>query len=174
MNLPPELRFNFEINGIAREVVGKANGNTLDSQIEDRCYQVFESMTPGEDLFIVLDGQMLRGTALMSGHNLLVGVNGLFFTVFDSQSAQSSQIDQNSGTVQATMTGRVIQILAKPGDQVVKGDPIVVLEAMKMEHSLTAPVTGQVRTLDTNLDQLVEQGLIVATIDPEPTPLSES
>jgi len=174
LNLPPELRFNFEINGIAREVVGKANGNTLDSQIEDRCYQVFESMTPGEDLFIVLDGQMLRGTALMSGHNLLVGVNGLFFTVFDSQSAQSSQIDQNSGTVQATMTGRVIQILAKPGDQVVKGDPIVVLEAMKMEHSLTAPVTGQVRTLDTNLDQLVEQGLIVATIDPEPTPLSES
>ena len=155
-------------------MVAKANGNTLDSQIEDRCYQVFESMTPGEDLFIVLDGQMLRGTAFMSGHNLLVGVNGLFFTVTDSQSAQSSQIDQNSGTVQATMTGRVIQILAKPGDQVVKGDPIVVLEAMKMEHSLTAPVTGHVRTLDTNLDQLVEQGLIVATIDPEPTPLSES
>jgi biotin carboxyl carrier protein len=72
------------------------------------------------------------------------------------------------------MTGRVIQILAKPGDQVVKGDPIVVLEAMKMEHSLTAPVTGQVRTLGTNLDQLVEQGVIVATIDSEPTPLSES
>jgi biotin carboxyl carrier protein len=45
---------------------------------------------------------------------------------------------------------------------------------MKMEHSLTAPVTGQVRTLDTNLDQLVEQGLIVATIDPEPTPLTEN
>jgi len=35
-------------------------------------------------------------------------------------------------------------------------------------------VTGQVRTLDTNLDQLVEQGVIVATIDSEPTPLTES
>jgi len=173
MNLPPELRFNFEIDGIAREVVAKANGNTLDAQIEDRCCRVFESMTPGEDLFIVLDGQILRGTALMSGQNLLAGVNGLFFTVSDSQSAQSSQIDQNSGTVQATMTGRVIQILAKPGDQVVKGDPVVVLEAMKMEHNLTAPVTGQVRTLDTNLDQFVEQGHILATIDPEPAPLTE-
>jgi len=173
MNLPPELRFNFEIDGVAREVVAKANGNTLDAQIEDRCCRVFESMTPGEDLFIVLDGQILRGTALMSGQNLLAGVNGLFFTVSDSQSAQSSQIDQNSGTVQATMTGRVIQILAKPGDQVVKGDPVVVLEAMKMEHNLTAPVTGQVRTLDTNLDQFVEQGHILATIDPEPAPLTE-
>ncbi len=173
MNLPPELRFNFEIDGIAREVVAKANGNTLDAQIEDRCCRVFESMTPGEDLFIVLDGQILRGTALMSGQNLLAGVNGLFFTVSDSQSAQSSQIDQNSGTVQATMTGRVIQILAKPGDQVVKGDPVIVLEAMKMEHNLTAPVTGQVRTLDTNLDQFVEQGHILATIDPEPAPLTE-
>ncbi len=173
MNLPPELRFNFEIDGIAREVVAKANGNTLDAQIEDRCCRVFESVTPGEDLFIVLDGQILRGTALMSGQNLLAGVNGLFFTVSDSQSAQSSQIDQNSGTVQATMTGRVIQILAKPGDQVVKGDPVIVLEAMKMEHNLTAPVTGQVRTLDTNLDQFVEQGHILATIDPEPAPLTE-
>lgn len=173
MNLPPELRFNFEIDGVAREVVAKANGNTLDAQIEDRCCRVFESMTPGEDLFIVLDGQILRGTALMSGQNLLAGVNGLFFTVSDSQSAQSSQIDQNSGTVQATMTGRVIQILAKPGDQVAKGDPVIVLEAMKMEHNLTAPVTGQVRTLDTNLDQFVEQGHILATIDPEPAPLTE-
>ncbi len=173
MNLPPELRFNFGIDGVAREVVAKANGNTLDAQIEDRCCRVFESVTPGEDLFIVLDGQILRGTALMSGQNLLAGVNGLFFTVSDSQSAQSSQIDQNSGTVQATMTGRVIQILAKPGDQVVKGDPVIVLEAMKMEHNLTAPVTGQVRTLDTNLDQFVEQGHILATIDPEPAPLTE-
>jgi acetyl/propionyl-CoA carboxylase alpha subunit len=131
-------------------------------------------MTPGEDLFIVLDGQMLRGTLLMSGQNLFAGVNGLFFTVSDSQSAQSSEIDQNSGTVQATMTGRVIQILAKPGDQVVKGDPVVVLEAMKMEHSLTVPVTGQVRTLDANLGQLVEQGHILVTINPEPTPLTEN
>jgi biotin carboxyl carrier protein len=72
------------------------------------------------------------------------------------------------------MTGRVIQILAKPGDQVVKGDPVVVLEAMKMEHSLTVPVTGQVRTLDANLGQLVEQGHILVTINPEPTPLTEN
>lgn len=117
---------------------------------------------------------MLRGTLLMSGENLFVGVNGLFFTVSDSRSAQSSQIDQNSGTVQATMTGRVIQILVKPGDQVTKGDPVVVLEAMKMEHSLTAPVTGQVRTVDTDLDQLVEQGNILATIDTAHTSLTEN
>ena len=50
------------------------------------------------------------------------------------------------------MTGRVIQILVKLGDQVDKGDPVVVLEAMKMEHSLTAPITGKVSTLDTELN----------------------
>jgi len=174
LNLPPELRFNFEMDGVACEVIAKASGNTLETQIDGRCCRVFESMTPDEDLFIVHDGQMLRGTLLMSGENLFVGVNGLFFTVSDSRSAQSSQIDQNSGTVQATMTGRVIQILVKPGDQVTKGDPVVVLEAMKMEHSLTAPVTGQVRTVDTDLDQLVEQGNILATIDTAHTSLTEN
>ena len=117
---------------------------------------------------------MIRGTVLMSNHNLLVGVDGLFFKISDSRSTESSRIDRISGSIQATMTGRVIQILVKPGDQVNKGDPVVVLEAMKMEHSLTAPVTGQVGILDTNLNQLVEQGQIVATIEPEATPFSES
>ena len=131
-------------------------------------------MNTGEDLFVVLDGKMIRGTVLPSNHNLFVGVNGLFVKISNARSTQSSQIDQTSGTVLATMTGRVIQILVKPGDQVTKGDPVVVLEAMKMEHSLTAPVTGQVGTLDTDLNQLVEQGHIVATIEPETTPLSES
>ena len=131
-------------------------------------------MDPGQDLFIVLDGQMIRGTVLRSNQNLFVGVDGLFFKISNSRSTESCQIDQISGSVQATMTGRVIQILVNPGDQVDKGDPIVVLEAMKMEHSLTAPVTGQVDTLDTALNQLVEQGHIVATIEPEATPLSES
>ena len=131
-------------------------------------------MNPGEDLFIVLDGQMIRGTVLMSNLNLFVGVDGLFFKISDSRSTESSRIDQISGSIQATMTGRVIQILVKPGDQVNRGDPVVVLEAMKMEHSLPAPITGQVDTLDTALNQLVEQGHIVATIEPTATPLSES
>ena len=174
MNLPPELRFNFEMDGIAREVVANVDGDTLEARIDGCCYQVFESMNPGEDLFIVLDGKMIRGTVLLSNHNLFVGVDGLFVRVSTVRSTESSQIDQISGTVLATMTGRVIQILVKPGDQVNKGDPVVVLEAMKMEHSLTAPVTGQVGTLDADLNQLVEQGHIVATIEPEAKPLSES
>ena len=174
LNLPPELRISFEMDGIAQEVVANVSGDTLEARIGGRCYRIFESINPGEDLFIVLDGQMIRGTVLMSNQNLLVGVDGLFFKISDSRSTESSRIDQISGSIQATMTGRVIQILVKLGDQVDKGDPVVVLEAMKMEHSLTAPVTGKVSTLDTALNQLVEQGYTVATIEPEPTPLSES
>ena len=172
--MPPELRISFEMDGIAQEVVANVSGDTLEARIDGRCYRIFESINPGEDLFIVLDGQMIRGTVLMSNQNLLVGVDGLFFKISDSRSTESSRIDQISGSIQATMTGRVIQILVKLGDQVDKGDPVVVLEAMKMEHSLTAPVTGKVSTLDTDLNQLVEQGYTVATIEPEPTPLSES
>ena len=63
--------------------------------------------------------------------------------------------------------------MIKKGDKVKVNQKLFILEAMKMEHNLTAPVTGQVRTLDTNLDQFVEQGHILATIDPEPAPLTE-
>jgi len=51
------------------------------------------------------------------------------------------------GDVRAPMPGQVLLVHAAPGDQVSAGDPLVVLESMKMELVLTAPVDGQVAEL---------------------------
>ncbi|MCB9759029.1 MAG: acetyl-CoA carboxylase biotin carboxyl carrier protein subunit [Alphaproteobacteria bacterium] len=48
------------------------------------------------------------------------------------------------GTVSTSMPGRVITVLVTPGDAVEKGQPVVVVEAMKMENELKAPISGTV------------------------------
>ena len=58
------------------------------------------------------------------------------------------------------MPGSVIAVQVEPGDQVAEGDVVVVVEAMKMEHSLAAPVSGKVELLVSVGDQVtVDQEL---------------
>jgi len=49
-----------------------------------------------------------------------------------------------AGSLAAPMPGKVLQVLVRPGQQVAKGAPLVVLEAMKMEHTIAAPRDGRV------------------------------
>ena len=50
------------------------------------------------------------------------------------------------GGLTAPMPGKVVALLAQPGQKVEKGAPLLILEAMKMEHTITAPATGIVKT----------------------------
>jgi biotin carboxyl carrier protein len=52
-----------------------------------------------------------------------------------------------SADVLAPMPGRVLRMLVSPGDEVVAGQAVVVIEAMKMENELRAPRAGRVRTV---------------------------
>ena len=61
------------------------------------------------------------------------------------------------GDVAPPMPGRVVKLMVKPGAKVAKGEPLLILEAMKMEHTLTAPVDGVVADVHCAAgDQVVE------------------
>ncbi|KAK9747724.1 hypothetical protein RND81_02G011500 [Saponaria officinalis] len=65
------------------------------------------------------------------------------------------------GSVIAPMAGLVVKVLAKNGDNVKAGQPILVMEAMKMEHVVTAPSTGSVHGLQVAPGQQVSDGSIL-------------
>jgi geranyl-CoA carboxylase alpha subunit len=68
------------------------------------------------------------------------------------------------GKVRAAMNGRVVAVLVKPGDQVTAGQPVMTLEAMKMEHVHTAGVAGTVSSIDVAEGEQVTTGRIVVEI----------
>jgi len=72
--------------------------------------------------------------------------------------------EAESGEVVAPMHGRVIAISIEEGDEVVAGQRLAVVEAMKMEHALVAPRAGRATRLAAKLGDVVEQGRRLMTI----------
>jgi propionyl-CoA carboxylase alpha chain len=69
------------------------------------------------------------------------------------------------GSLVAPMPGNVIRLGAAVGDTVTAGQPLIWLEAMKMEHTITAPSDGVLAELDVKTGQQVEVGAVLARVD---------
>jgi geranyl-CoA carboxylase alpha subunit len=74
----------------------------------------------------------------------------------------------SDGKVRAAMNGRVVAVLVKQGERVAAGQAVMTLEAMKMEHVHTAPVSGTVSAIDVAEGEQVTTGKIVVEIEPNP------
>jgi biotin carboxyl carrier protein len=67
--------------------------------------------------------------------------------------------------IRAHITGVVFQIPTKPGDKVAAGDPVIVLESMKMEIPVEAPRAGAVKQILVEEGQTVQEGDLVAVLE---------
>jgi acetyl/propionyl-CoA carboxylase alpha subunit len=70
----------------------------------------------------------------------------------------------SDGQIRAPMPGKVSALSVKPGDKVAKGQPLVTLEAMKMEHALTAPFDGKVEEVAVSLGGQVTEGALLVRL----------
>ncbi|MGH7353755.1 MAG: biotin/lipoyl-binding carrier protein [Candidatus Rokuibacteriota bacterium] len=67
--------------------------------------------------------------------------------------------------IKAHITGIVFQIAVKPGDRVQAGDPVIVLESMKMEIPVEAPRAGAIKEIRVREGQTVQEGETVAVLE---------
>ena len=70
-----------------------------------------------------------------------------------------------SEDVKAHITGVVFQVTTKPGDAVAAGDPVIVLESMKMEIPVEAPRAGVIREIKVAEGQTVQEGDTVVVLE---------
>jgi acetyl-CoA/propionyl-CoA carboxylase, biotin carboxylase, biotin carboxyl carrier protein len=69
------------------------------------------------------------------------------------------------GDLSAPMPGTVTQVLVQNGEQVAQGQPLVVVEAMKMEHVIRAPHSTRVRVVRVRAGDQIDGGTVVAEIE---------
>ena len=67
--------------------------------------------------------------------------------------------------VEVPITGKIISVDVKVGDEVKEGDVLCLLESMKMENPILAPVTGTVAKIEISPGQVVEAGDLMAIIE---------
>lgn len=103
------------------------------------------------------------------GHNYTIRVNGKRVVVNTKDKLAlllesmglSNATEQKVNHVKAPMPGLVLRILVEPGTQVQKGDPLLVLEAMKMENMIKSPGDATVATVKARIGEAVEKNQIL-------------
>ena len=73
--------------------------------------------------------------------------------------------EASGGAVTAIMPGKIIRVFVEPGQQIEEGEPVCVLEAMKMENELNALCSGTVRAVHVNSGDDVEKDQILVEIE---------
>ena len=74
------------------------------------------------------------------------------------QTLGANRSAQKAGDLKAPMPGLVLSVLVKPGDRVKRNDPVLVLEAMRMENLSRAPADAEVKAVLAEKGRPVEKG----------------
>ncbi len=67
--------------------------------------------------------------------------------------------------IEVPITGKITSVNVKPGDKVKEGDTLCLIEAMKMENPILAPVDGTITQIQVTAEQIVHPGEIIAVIE---------
>jgi len=156
--------FTLSLDGVPYSVV--VDGDTI--TVNGRPFQVEieedRLLVDGVVHDITLDGE----TVSVAGETHIVAVQGLGATpgsASASRSPSASPLEGGSGAIVAIMPGKIVRVLVKPGEEVVEGTAVCVLEAMKMENELLAPLSGVVQAVYAQVGDDVEKDQILIKIE---------
>jgi biotin carboxyl carrier protein len=108
---------------------------------------------------VELDGtEKALGTTASVAGGVWVSLNGRNAFFEKDSAALHAHAGAADPDVRSPMTGKVIAVRVKPGDAVKEGDVLVILEAMKMEYRLAAPMAGQVESVTCKENEQVDLG----------------
>jgi 3-methylcrotonyl-CoA carboxylase alpha subunit len=99
----------------------------------------------GAELSIRLGDTATHGSVRRDGDTFHVFTSGRHYTLaYNDPMAHAGEHEAAGGRLTAPMPGKVVAVMASNGQEVKKGQPLVIMEAMKMEHTISAPSDGVV------------------------------
>jgi biotin carboxyl carrier protein len=112
-----------------------------------------------------IDGREQIVPFVAQGSTISFSLEGETYTVEVAEKASRSTARHRAHSMSAPMPGVVLKILASVGDVVAKGAPLLILEAMKMEHVIVAPYDGRVTAINCQEGELVQPGNDLIELD---------
>eukprot|EP01132_Coremiostelium_polycephalum_P006181 gene6181-7695_t len=142
----PDGSYTMTIGGEKLNCQGSLNetGDVITAHVGGRLYTNIKAVQVKNSLFIFNDGLQYELELPLE----VVGKGG----------------ESASGSLLSPMPGKITKINVQVGDKVKKGQPIILMEAMKMEHTIRSPIDGTVESLPYNLNEIVEDKKVLAII----------
>ncbi len=155
----------LEHRGAQRSVTVQGAGEQWTVQVDGNALQGSGRLA-GDALRVQIGEQLHRAAVIRDGNELyLFGSEGVQrFTLHDPVS-EADQSVADAGSLVAPMPGRIVATLVAPGTAVKRGAPLLVLEAMKMEHTLQAPADGTVQGYRVKAGDQVGDGAVLVDFE---------
>jgi len=127
-----------------------------------------ESYAAATDLVLTYGGRTVRFAYAVDGAVTWLGRDGAAWAIGDAPPPplRGARAGTADGTVRSPMPGTVLAVHVTVGDVVSTGQPVLMVEAMKMEHTVTAPVDGVISELTAKAGQQVTMDETLAVIEP--------
>lgn len=139
--------------------------------IEGRAHRVEGAFGPTAR--VLIDGRPVDAAVRRDGLDVVVEIHGRSYS-FRERDPRAPKLgrrradsDLARGEVHAPMPGLIVEILAGVGAAVEAGQPVVIVEAMKMQNALAAPLQGRVERISVAPGAAVDAGQLLLTIRPE-------
>jgi len=167
LNLPARRHLDLHIGDVARKVTLEAADNGYRIGGLDEALAGSGRFRDGNGFEADLGGELLHAVVLRQADAVEVRVGGRAFRIGTRPPVAASAAGSGGGRIAAPMPGRVLGVFVKPGQKVEAGDRLLVLEAMKMEHRLTAQGGGTVTAVNAAEGEQVAEGALLVEIELE-------
>jgi biotin carboxyl carrier protein len=141
--------------------------------LEDNEYTVESSQISDNCISLLVDGKTFTVYLAKADGKRYVSIGGEQFCIEEAVSEGSRASDHDSTAVDeapvaaSPMPGKVVKLLVKEGDEVEKGQGLVIVEAMKMENEIKSPVKGMVEKVNFKAGDLVDAAQPIVEVKPE-------
>jgi 3-methylcrotonyl-CoA carboxylase alpha subunit len=120
------------------------------------------------DVSIQIDGRHLSGRVVRDDDRFHVFWQGQHRVIsWSDPIAHAGESESEGGRLTAPMPGKIVQLMVDEGASVKKGAPLLIMEAMKMEHTISAPANGKVEALNYTVGDQVAEGAQLLSFAPE-------
>jgi 3-methylcrotonyl-CoA carboxylase alpha subunit len=151
------------------EVKLTQDGSTFRIDGPDGAFEVTNVAYIGDQLQVNASDRQISTTVHRSGNDVYVVKDGAteHFQLQTFDTADFQSVGSGDGKIIAPMPGTIVSVEVAVDDRVVAGQTLVVLEAMKMEHVISAPGNGTVRALTVRDGERIDEGVELVVLDPD-------
>ncbi|UCH84274.1 MAG: hypothetical protein JSW50_00885 [Candidatus Latescibacterota bacterium] len=146
------MEYEFLYNGESHSVSVEEKGGVYKVTLGDRVYEVNASMISPDELSMIVEGRSVRAFSARNDGERVVCIGGVQWVLGDPAGEEGaggtgSAGGTGDGMITTPMPGKIVEVHVEVGDVVEKQQPLLVLEAMKMQNDILSDVNGVVKKI---------------------------